>query len=226
MIRLLWVVLFTILLFLKSMATVMDYAFNAIILSAVFSECFNALKSLNYGYLKNDYKVHKKYLISKFIFLFANLIKLASLARLNCSLSQPVDENCLKNQLDAQFCVDLIWSLFEIYLSLVVYSFCARVNRGFYGPIGGTPIFPDLSLIDTGLYKQGISLEVKGRKVKGIIEKEVILGVLVMQGEDDKMMKKGNYFRIFPLPLYWKHKETTNICDLSTVMELQQNVDV
>ena len=225
LIRLLWVILFTILLFLKPLATIVDYSFNAIILSAIFSQCFNALKSLNYGFLKNDYKIHKKYLCSKILFLTANLVKLSVLIRLNCSVISE-DENCLADQIDAQFCVDLVWTLFEIYLALVVYSFCTKVNKGFYGPIGGAPIFQDMNNVDNVepyMLKLAYPLEVKGVKAKNVIEKDLEIGILVANSmENPTFIKKTKsmYFRIFPMPVFRLKRKEEEICDLSTLMEV------
>ena len=223
MIRLLWVVLFTILLFLKPYATVIDYAFNAVILSATFSECFNALKSLNYGFMKNEYIIHRKYLMAKTIFVFANLIKLCSVARLNCSLRQG-DQECIEKQLDAQFSVDVVWTFFEMYCTLVVYSFCLKVGKGFYGPVGGSPIFPDFNLMDLGMYKEGICLETKGVKVKNYLGKDLEVGVnIIGKGKDlhDSNQNKASYWKIFPKPLFrWNLvKKEVEMCDL---IELQE----
>jgi len=174
--------------------------------------------------MKNDYVIHHKYFLTKMVFVVANLIKLCSLARMNCSLTHG-DSDCIESQLDAQFCVDVIWTFFEMYCTVIVYAFCLKVNKGVYGPIGGTPIFIDFNLVDLSIYKKGICLESQGYKVKNWLGKqEVEVGIELAKNWQEPQVekdKKQSYWRIFPKPLLRESKKEVEVCDLSVLMELQ-----
>lgn len=221
MLRLLWSVLFTILLFLRPIATVADYGFNALVLSTVFSMTFNALKSLNYGFLRNDGKMHKKYFCAKIFAVIVSIVKIMLLPKLNCSMQNNTSSICIKTQIDIFFVIEIIWTLFDIYFVLIVGTFCRKVLQGFYGPVGGTPIFfegNERFYLEN--FKSAIPLAVKGYKIKnqqqGKIEKSFVVEVEEIKNKENKR----KYFKIFPWPIFrFKKQHVTEVCDLSYLME-------
>lgn len=220
LLRLLWVILSTILLFLKSEATIADYGFNALILSSVFSMNFNALKSLNHGFLRNDLKMHKKYLISKIIVWVIYLLKVIIIPKLNCSIRNDVTNVCLDQQLDAIFAIEGVWSVIDVYFLMMVVTFCKRIHQGYYGMIGATPIFINrISSSDLDCFKKAICIETKGLKIKNTKKNSIDESVLLHSVKEGKNQKK--FFKIFPFPLLVSQKKKTNKTEILDLSDLE-----
>ena len=194
--RLAWNLILMLLIFLKDTCTLFDYIFDGEVILFIIIQSFHGLLTLNTGYQRDHYPIHRKYLLSKIYFFVSNILKLAMKPRLNCFFLKHLNTTeCVKSQLDGFFCVDLIWTLFELYFITVVYTVGLRVRTGFYEPQGGSFVY--LNLEGAVFCTKAIDLEVNGVKT---IEKGQPIE-LATSMERRKKVKKSNYFKIFPKPI-------------------------
>lgn len=81
-------------------------------------------------------------------------------------------DKCLSNSISLKIFLGLIWTAVELYFTYIVFCFYMKTLKGFYGPIGSPPIFPDIyNASQNSRFKTGIALEVFGIKIKGNILK-------------------------------------------------------
>ena len=136
---------------------------------AIIVQTFYALRSHNRGIPKNDYKIYRKYLTSKSFYIFLNFLQITFQDAFSCQIyvEQQKYEKCLSNSLALKIFLGMLWTITEIYLQYIVYCFYIKTIKGFYGPFGSPPIFPDIyTASQNSSFKKGIILEVNGIKIK------------------------------------------------------------
>ena len=97
---------------------------------------------------------------------------------LSCRIyeEQKASDKCTSSTLALKIFLGLVWTLIELYFAFILYCFYSKTVKGFYGPMGSPPIFPEIyNASQNTMYKKAIILEVKGMKMKDSL-KENILG--------------------------------------------------
>lgn len=162
--------------FTKSDATDVDYSIYSLVLTSIFIQTVHALRTHGKGIPKNDVKMYRKYIISKLIYTFCNFFQMTFQDTFSCQFyyeTQKSSDKCLSNSISLKIFLGIIWTLIELYFTYIVYCFYVKTLKGFYGPIGSPPIFPDVSNPTQNCrFKKGIALEVQGIKPRGNIGKE------------------------------------------------------
>ena len=153
-------------------------------------------------------------------YLILNFSKLLKQAILNKIINDVKNDNSTL----IIFVIDLIWTLYDIYLLLIVKHFCIRLKTGHYGPMGVVPIYSDVSaFVYQGKTKWAIILETTGDKVKNIdINKNLQKGIIFKGNKKHNILmdknKKVDYFKVFPIPLLDKKKrENAVMCDITQI---------
>lgn len=161
-------IIFALITFTKAESTPVDYTTTSFLLLAIITQTFFAFQSYNKGIPKNDYKIYRRYMISKSFYIFMNLMQLTFQDIFSCQIyvEQSKNEKCLSNILLLKIFLGVFWTIFEVYLLFVVFGFHYKSMKGFYGQLGSPMIFPDIySVSQNACYKKGIILEVIGIKV-------------------------------------------------------------
>ena len=203
--RLLWVFLFMIILLCNSSGTaIYDYILEAITLLLAIIQTICAFRCIYLGLKANNHEIHQKYLFSKFFFMISNSISLTFKAQSIFSIENLKDFR-IQDEINLSFFTDAIWSIYEIYLLMVIYCFYIRVKRGYYGQRGEIPYFPQqISYSNVGFYKTGIIRETQGYKIKNVVVESVEIGISLNKinfKKPKESMKKKEYLTIYPYTL-------------------------
>ena len=206
LIRLIWEVIFELILVSNSSTQIGDYIFDG--LAFVFDLILSgwSLKSLGTGYEKADLPIHRKYLFFKLTFIFLNGIKLLIKPKYDC-LSE--NNDCLEKYLNASQIFDFLWTLLEIYFLSVSFVFYCQVKKKVYAIDGGTILF----MGDQNMCLRAIDVETKGKKT--IIEEIYEIGCPIYQKNEKKdKIKKLKTKKIFiaPFPLSVLKKKKIKRC--------------
>ena len=156
-VRLIWLMVILIFHFIEPSSNYIDYIFDGLDLLSLIYQAIRSIISLNSGYNRLEFKIHVHYFISKIFFVLLNFNKLFLKPQIKCE-NEVSYRFCFNNYLNDAYWVDLIWTIFEVYFIIVVYSFCVRAYRGEYRE----PIIHSHLII----YKKAIILEVKGIRIK------------------------------------------------------------
>lgn len=170
---------------------------------AVCVQSFYAGKSYYVGLMRNDYFIYRAYFISKCFFITANILDLVVKSMENFSTSLIPTRG---DGLGIEMFLELIWACYDFYLLLVIYSFCVKVRKGYYGQTGQTPMFPDPIGLDNDYFdkNKAIIMETEGYKIKNSVVQDIEVGVpivVVSKNKEKPDSKRKKYFGIYPLPL-------------------------
>lgn len=203
--RLFWVFFSIVLLLLNPSDDYIEYAINGTLAMGIIWQTYCCLRCYYIGLQRNNYRVHRVYLYS---YIFFNVCKFFSIFYKTYNIfKKPLDTNIIKNEISPFFCFDSFWSLYEIYIIMIIVSFCDKVKRGFYGQLGTTPIYPGNyeESNHSKIISKGI-LEVNGFRIKNARGSKIEDGFVFEPQNQTKVKKKkkekkNKYLQIFPFPL-------------------------
>ena len=174
---------------------------------AVCVQAFYAGKSYYVGLIRNDYFIYRAYFISKCFFITANILDLVVKGMENFSTSLIPTNG---DGVGIEMFLECIWACYDFYLLLVIYSFCGKVKKGYYGETGRTPMFPDPIGLDNDYFdkNKAIIIETEGYKIKNSMVQDIEVGIPVggapknkEKNKEKQVGKRKKYFGIYPLPL-------------------------
>ena len=187
-------ILFALITFTKSDVTPVDFTVYSFVLTMIVLQTFYAIRSHNRGLPKNNYKIYKKYIVSKFLYILMNFFQMTFEDAFSCQIyaEQRNSDKCMSNTLALKIFLGFIWTLVEIYFGYIVYCFYMRTFKGYYGPQGYPPIFPDIyASSQNSRLKKGVILEVNGVRTKNFNKELVVTGCLIQENSKNrKVIKK------------------------------------
>ena len=184
----------------------LEVLFSIATLLALFNQSFHALRSLHISYAKQNYSFHRSYFISKIFFLVTNLIRLLISDKDDCSLLKK--EDVCTNQTKFNFSIGLLWSFWDFYFTLIIFSCCQRIQRGEFEQTTVLASRAELQKLKTGIILETIGKKPDEFKIKC---QEISISIDIAKKEKPKYFKVFffslkflNFLKIFPLPLVKK----------------------
>ena len=197
-------ILFALITFTKTDSSALDYTVYSFLLIAIVVQTFFALRSHNRGIPKNNYKLYRKYIISKVWYIFMNFFQMTFDDTFSCQIyaDQRNTDKCLSNSLALKVFLGLIWTIVEIYFCYIIYCFYIKTLKGYFGPMGYPPIFPDIyAASQNTLIKTGIIIEANGVRLKTQMkDSSTILTGFPIQ---DKKSFRVSYFLLLNIYFYY-----------------------
>ena len=111
----------TILIFVNKNQSIVLISLSGLSFLSIILQAFYALRSLNTSLVRSNSGKHGTYFFVKCIYIGVNCVKL-------CFKSSDIQES----KDFSLFLIDLLWTIFEAYWSLILYMFCQRVKIGTY----------------------------------------------------------------------------------------------
>jgi len=133
-------------------------------------------------------------------YIFLNFFQMTFEDIFSCQIyaDQKASDKCLANSLALKIFLGLIWTFVELYFCYIVYCFYVKTLKGYYGPMGFPPIFPDIyAASQNSMIRNGIIMEVKGMKLNGTNTLKEYIVPLGYPIQDKKYNKVFSYFRFF-----------------------------